>query len=96
MPDFRVTMIIGALKPGVPPTAVLPAAKAAAGELTMVEASDLAVVSGKARVTIRFEADDGDLATQISEHVVAVTDTVADVDGYRVTERVRGRWYNVR
>jgi hypothetical protein len=92
MPDFRVTMVVGALRPGVTPDRVLPAATAAAGELTMVEASDLAVVAGEARVTIRFESDDGELATQIAEHVVVVTAGLADVTRFAVTRRVRGRW----
>jgi hypothetical protein len=96
MPDFRVTMIIGALAPGVAPAAVLPAAKAAASELTLVEASDLAVVAGEARVTIRFEADDDELAAQIAAHIVAVTRDVAEVTGHRATRRVGGRWVAVR
>jgi hypothetical protein len=95
MPDFRVTMIIGALRPGVAPTAVLPAAKAAAGELTLVEASDLAVVSGEARITIRFESDDDELAAQIAEHVVAVTSGVAEIARHRTTRRVGPRWVAV-
>jgi hypothetical protein len=96
MPDFRVTMIIGALKPGVAPTAMLPAAKAAAAELTMVEASDLAIVSGEARITIRFESDDDELAAQIAEHVVSVTSGLAEVIGYRAARRVGPRWVAVR
>jgi hypothetical protein len=75
---------------------VLPAAKAAAGELTMVEAADLTVVSGSARIVIRFESDDAELANQIAEHVVATTRQSVDVPVFTVTERGRGRWFSVR
>ncbi|QYF72214.1 hypothetical protein [Cryobacterium sp. PAMC25264] len=96
MPSYRVTMTIGALQPGVRPDAVLPAAAAAAAELTSVEASDLAVVAGSARATVRFTADDGDLALAIGEHVVATTRRVAAPVTWLVTERVKGRWLPVR
>jgi hypothetical protein len=95
VPDFRVTMIMGAIAPGVAPDAVLPRAEAAASELTMVEAADLAIVSGAARITVRFDCDDGELAAQIADHVVAVTREAAAVTSYRVTERVKGRWFAV-
>ena len=75
---------------------MLPAAKAAAGELTMVEAADLTVVSGSARIVIRFESDDAELANQIAEHVVATTRQSVDVPVFTVTERGRGRWFSVR
>jgi hypothetical protein len=95
MPDYRVTMTIGALRAGVTPDAVLPAAAAGAAELAMVEASDLAIVAGVPRITVRFESDDAELARQIGDHVAAVTDGSAQVLSFRVTERVRGRWFPV-
>jgi hypothetical protein len=95
MPDYRVAMLIGAVRAGADPAAVLPTAKAAAAELTMVEAADLAIVAGAARVTIRFEADYAELAAQIGAHVVAVTNTVARVASFRVTERAKGSWFAV-
>jgi len=96
VPDYRVTMTMGALRPGVAPAAVLPAAKEAAGELTMVEAADLTVVAGSARIVIRYESDDAELATQIAEHVVATTRGLVEVPVFTVTERGRGRWFTVR
>jgi len=96
MPSYRVTMTIGALQPGARPDAVLPTAAAAAAELTTVEASDLAVVAGSARATVRFTADDGDLALAIGEHVVATTRRVATPVTWSVTEQVQGRWLPVR
>ncbi|WP_104167236.1 hypothetical protein [Cryobacterium sp. N22] len=96
MPSYRVTMTIGALQPGVRPDAVLPAAAAAAAERTTVEASDLAVVAGSARATVRFIADDGDAALKVGDHVVAQTRLVAVPVTWLVTERVKGRWLPVR
>jgi hypothetical protein len=95
VPDYRVTMTIGAIAAGVAPSAVLPAAEAAASELTMVEAADLAIVRGAARITVRFEAEDAELAVQIADHVASVTAGSAQVLEYRVTERVKGRWFAV-
>jgi hypothetical protein len=96
MPSYRVIMSIGALQPGVRPDAVLPAAAAAAAELTTVEASDLAVVAGSARATVRFTAEDADAALAVGRHVVAGTRRVADPVTWQVTERVKGRWLPVR
>jgi len=96
MPSYRVIMTIGALQPGVRPDAVLPAAAAAAAERTTVEASDLAVVAGSARATVRFTADDGTAALAIGDYVVAQTRLVAAPVTWLVTERVKGRWLPVR
>ena len=95
MPDYRVTMTMGAVRAGVAPHTILPTAAAAAGEFTMVEASDIAVVSGAARITIRFEADGEEIAAQIAAHVVGVTHGSVEVVDFRVTERVGGRWRTV-
>ena len=92
MPSYRVVLTIGALRPGVAPQRILPIAADAARELTIVEANDLAVVAGEARITVRFEAEDAELALQIGEHVVAVTGSSAEVLRAIVTERVGGAW----
>jgi hypothetical protein len=96
MPSFRVTLTVGLLRPGVDPSSIVPAAAAAARTLTTVEASDLAVVSGAARVTVRFTAEDAELAHQIGEYVASQTSRSANVDAWKVTERVGARWYVVR
>jgi hypothetical protein len=88
-------MTIGALRAGVAPAAVLPAAAAGAAELTMVESSDLAVVGGVPRITVRFESEDRELARQIGDHVASVTDRCAQVLSFRITERMGGRWFAV-
>jgi hypothetical protein len=52
-------------------------------------------VAGAPRITIRFTADDAELAAQLGQHVAAATDAVAEVLVAKVTERVKGRWYVV-
>lgn len=95
MPDYRVTLTMGAVRAGVSPASILPAAKAAAGEVTMVEAADIAIVAGTARITVRFDADDEEIARQIAEHVARVTAQSAEITAFRVTERRKGRWFAV-
>lgn len=89
-------MMLGAMKPGIAAASVLPLAAQAARELTTVEASDVAVVAGSARATVRFTAEAAELADQIGRHVAEVTATAVDVTDVRVTERVGGRWYSIR
>lgn len=95
MPSFRVTLTIGALQPGVAPHTVLPTAAAAANQFATVEASDLGIVAGAPRLTIRFTADDAEIAAQIGGHVAAATAAAAEVLVWKVTQRVKGRWYVV-
>jgi hypothetical protein len=95
MPSYRVTMTIGMLRPGVDPGAVLPAARQAALDVTTLEAADLAVVARSARITIRFTADDAEIAAQVAAHVIARTGEAAEVTRAAVTERVRGDWVPV-
>ena len=83
-------MVIGALRGAA--DAVLPAARAATVELAVLEASDLQVVRGEARIVVRFTADDREVADQVAAHVSAATSRAAAVTAWRVTERVGGRW----
>lgn len=86
-------MTVGMLRGATPPDQVLPAAADAARELTTVEAADLSIVAGAPRITIRYTADGSELAVQLGSHVVSATDAVAEVLQWKVTERVKGRWY---
>ena len=96
MPSYRVTITIGRLAPGVPPDAVLPAAAESAAEFATVEASDVAVVRGEARLTVRFAEDDDEIALAIGGHVVTRTSELAEPLAWAVTVRDGGRWYPVR
>ncbi len=96
MPSYRVTMSIDSLHPGTAPAGVVPRAAAAAAELTTVEASDLTIVAGAARVIVRFTAEDATSALRIGAHVVAELRSVAELQATLVTERVKGTWVPVR
>ena len=93
MPSYRVTMVVGQLHPGVRPETVLPAAVAAGRALTTVESSDVSVVAGQARITVRFMADDDPSAARVADHVCATTGALADLGAVTLTRRYGGRWY---
>lgn len=87
-----MTLVVGDLRPGVNPASVLPTAKAAALVLAVVEAADVQVVAGQARIIIRFAADEGEIAVQIGSHVAAVVGAAAQVEKWAITERVKNLW----
>ncbi|MFC7404598.1 hypothetical protein [Georgenia alba] len=83
---------VGLLRPGVVPEDVLPRAATAAAEMTTVEAKDVGVVRGRARITVRFTSDDDAFAQSVAARVHAAVAELADVGGSEVTRRSRGRW----
>lgn len=95
MPSYRVTIVIGLLHHGVRPQGVLPAAAAAGAELTTVESSDVSVVAGEARITVRFLADDDAASVRVGHHICATTGALADLGAVTLTRRYGGRWYPV-
>jgi len=96
MPSFRITLTVGALRVGVAADSVVPVAARAASALTTVEAAELAVVAGSARVVVRFAAEGAAEALQVGHQVRAATLAVAEVTGAQVTERVKSRWVPVQ
>lgn len=95
MPSYRVTMTVGALRPGVPPERVQPRAEEAVSEIAVLEASSVDVVRGEARLTIRFTADDAELAEQVAHHVMATTAEVVELGRAILTERDGGTWRRI-
>lgn len=93
MPSFRVTIVVGLLHPGVRPETVLPAAVAAGRELTTVESSDVSVVAGQARISVRFTADDASSAGRVADHVCATTGALVSLGQVTLTRRYGGKWY---
>lgn len=92
MSSYRITLGVGRLTPGVAPDAVLPAAADAAAEVTTVEARDVAVVKGEARITIRFTGDDDHAAARVADAVAGTTSRLAEVTRAALTRRDGGRW----
>jgi hypothetical protein len=96
MPSFRVTIAVGALRRGVAPQSVLPAAASAAQALTTLEASELSVVRGAPRITVRFACDDDAAAVSVARQVTEAARQVVEVATWQVTRRDGGKWYPVR
>ncbi|WP_344248797.1 hypothetical protein [Isoptericola hypogeus] len=93
MPSYRVSLAVGLLQPGVDPADVLPAAADAARELTTVEAYDVGVVRGRARITVRFDAPDDAAAHRVADAVQERVDALADTFGGQLTRRWGNRWH---
>lgn len=93
MPSYRVTATVGLLRPGTQAPDVLPEAVAAARALTTVEAFDVGVVRGQARVTVRFQADDDQAARRVGWAVIERLDELADTTDGHLTRRWGNRWY---
>ena len=95
VPSYRVTLTIGALRAGVHPEQVLPAAAEAARERTTVEAWDLSVVRGEPRVSVRYTAQDDDQSVDLGRRVRATVSALADVGASRLDRRYGARWYRL-
>lgn len=96
MPSYRVIMVVGAMRPGVDPADVLPAAADAARELVAVEAATVEVVRGTARLVVRYVSPDDATAAGVRRVVVDRPDTMAEVEASRVYRRYGARWYPLR
>lgn len=95
MPSYRIRLAVGLLRPGIAPDAVLPAAVGAARERTTVEAFDVGVVRGAARLTVRFTADDDAEATIVARCVLAAVVALADAAAPGLTRRHGPIWHPV-
>lgn len=93
MPSYRVRAFVGLLQPGVSAPDLLPDAVAHARTLVTVEAWDLEVVRGRARVTIRYQADDDASARRAGWAVLHHLDERADLQGRQLTRRWGARWH---
>lgn len=102
MPSFRAVLEITDVRPGHAPDEVLPAA-AAACEATghVVEARDLEVIAGRARIWVRFtvpdssDADEDVEAWEVADAVRAGVRRVAFAGVAQPFRRVGGRWARV-
>jgi hypothetical protein len=92
VPSYRVSLAVGTLQPGTDPAAVLPTAADAARAHATVEAWDLGVVRGQARITVRFTVDDDGAAREVADGVLDAVDRLADTWGARLTRRWGNRW----
>jgi hypothetical protein len=77
VPSYRITMTVGALRPGADPAAVLPSAAAEAARVATLEANDLQVVRGEPRLTVRYTA----VRARTAELVEVVRGSITRRDG---------------
>lgn len=96
MPDFRITLTVGALRPGIAPETVLPRIADAGAELTLIEASELTIVSGSPRLVVRFEAADDPAAARLARHMLTAAAAIIEVRRSVLTRRIGGRWLPLR
>ncbi|HML51873.1 MAG TPA: hypothetical protein PKD84_10770 [Propionicimonas sp.] len=102
MPSFRAGVAIQRSRSGVPPEAVLDAARTAVATLCPVEDAfvDVAALArtGLPRVTIRFVVESSNDLTedaeawQVGKALAAAVGHVADWKDLRVFRRITGRW----
>jgi hypothetical protein len=95
VPSYRVTVAVGLLRPGTAAPELLPELVRVAGGTTVVESSDLAVVRGRARVTVRFLDDDDAAARRTAWAVLTRADELAETSDPRFVRRFGARWYPV-
>jgi hypothetical protein len=95
VPSYRITMTVGALRPGTDPAAVLPAAAAEAARVATLEANDIQVIRGEPRLTVRFTAEDDPAAERIAAAVRARTAELVDVPRASITRRDGGAWTRI-
>ena len=106
MPSFRASAAIIAARPGVPPPAVLAAARTAVAlgwqvEDAFVDVEPLARRSGPPRATIRFlvpaanDAEEEQVAWAAAKALAGGLAPVATWTDLRVSRRQRGRWVPV-
>ena len=95
MPSYRITMTVGALRPGAEPADVLPAAAREAARLATLEANDIQVVRGEPRLTVRFTADDDAAAERIAGAVRARAAGLVEIPRASITRRDGGAWTRI-
>ena len=95
MTSYRITLAVGRLAPGIAPETVLPAAADAARARVTVEAYDIAVVRGEARLTVRYTAESNGQAVDVARRVRAVVSGLVDVTSAGLSRRYGARWHVV-
>lgn len=95
MPSYRITMTVGALRPGADPAAVLPSAAAEAARVATLEANDLQVVRGEPRLTVRFTAEDDAAAERVAGAVRQRAALLVEIPWATITRRDGGTWTRI-
>ncbi|MEB4615537.1 hypothetical protein [Leucobacter sp. M11] len=92
MPSYRLILNIGALRAGVRPETLLPAAREAVAAHALVEHAEVGIRRGAAELTVRFLADDPRAAHAVAEAALPAVAALAEVPTWRITHRLGSRW----
>jgi hypothetical protein len=92
MPSYRVVLTVGRVHPGGNAQAVLPAAAEAVGEVAVVEARSVGVRQGRAEATVRFAADDDEIAKQVAPVAARGAGVHAEILGIALRRQAGTRW----
>jgi hypothetical protein len=95
MPSYRFTATVGMLRPGVAAASVLPTLTTDARSLAIVEASNVSVVAGKARLVIRFTGEDDPDAVSIAEGIAGFALELVELHEIGLTRRAKQAWIDV-
>lgn len=97
MPSYRLELEIGDLRPGTAPQQVMEAALASL-LVEHVDATDIQVVDGTARILVRFtvpassDAEEGEAAQAAARHAREAVEHIASTGRSRLLRRHRGSW----
>ena len=87
MPSYRTVLAVGLLRAGRAPAQV----EAAARSVTRLDAFDIGIERGAARVACRFTADDDAQARTLDARLRTAVREVAEVPRARLEKIVKGR-----
>ena len=96
VPSYRLELEIGDLRPGKTPNQVMEAALSSLGH--HVDATDITVIDGTARILVRFtvpasSAAGEDTAAQVAaRHTREAVEHIASTGRHRLVRRRRGSW----
>ncbi len=99
VPSYRLELEIGDLRPGKTPNQVMEAALSSLGR--HVDATDIAVIDGTARILVRFtvpasSAVGEDTAAHVAaDHAREAVEHIASTGGHRLLRRSRGSWLSL-
>jgi len=96
VPSYRLELEIGDLRPGKTPNQVMEAALSSLGH--HVDATDITVIDGTARILVRFtvpasSAAGEDTTAQVAaRHTCEAVEPIASTGRHRLLRRRRGSW----
>jgi hypothetical protein len=92
VPYYRITISLVALRASAEPAAVLSVTAAEVARIVTLEANDIQVARGEARLTVRSMGDDDAAAERVAGAIRARTDELMDLPRASIARRDGGAW----